>query len=108
MTFDPEKIYQMVTQSGEDWVDKDAAATILEETKSIVLAELINQQPPSLGVAARENAAKADPAYRLHITNMVAARKEVNRARVKYKSAEMLAELRRSQEATNRSQMNLR
>ena len=108
MSFDPEKIYNLVLSSGETWVDCEAAANILEETKSIVLAELINQQPAGLGVAAKENAAKADPIYRLHITNMVTARKEANRARVKYKSAEMLAELRRSQESSKRAEMNLR
>jgi len=107
VSLDADQIYNLVMQAGLDWTEQAAAAHILEETKSIVLAELINQQPPSLGVAAKENEAKADPAYRLHITNMVTARKEANRARVKYKSAEMLAELRRSQESTRRQEMKL-
>ena len=91
---DPDKIYHLVIQAGEEWADKEAAAEILEETKPIVLAELFNNQPQSMAVAAKESAAKADPAYRLHITNMVTARKDANRARVKYKSAELLADLR--------------
>ena len=40
MSFDPEKIYNLVLSSGETWVDCEAAANILEETKSIVLASL--------------------------------------------------------------------
>lgn len=104
----PDEIYKLVMAAGDAWADKDAAASILEETKSIVLAELINNQPQTLGVSVRESLAKGDPVYRLHVTNMVAARKDANKARVRYKSAEMLADLRRSEESTRRSEINLR
>ena len=100
----PEQIYAEIVKSGSDWADKDAAATILEETKKTVFAELFNQQPEgSIGV--REYAASADPVYKLHVVNMVNARKEANRAKVRFDGAKLLADLRRSEESTRRAEL---
>lgn len=98
--FAPESIYRQLLTAGEEWADKDAAADILEQTKKTVLAELMNALQGS--AAERERQALADPAYKLHITNTNAARKDANRARVRYDSAKVLAELRRTQESTRR------
>lgn len=104
--FDPEAIYQKLNETGDDWVDKNAAAEILEETKKTVLAELMSAlEGPK---TEREMKALSDPSYRLHITNMVAARKEANRARVKYDSMRVLAEMRRTQESTRRAEASIR
>lgn len=107
MMFNPDHIYHEITAAGEAWADKESAADLLEETRKSVLAELINSaEGPS--VAAKENAALADPAYKLHITQMVAARREANIARVRYDAVRVLAELRRSQESTKRAEMGMR
>lgn len=98
--FAPEAIYKQLLQAGEDWADKQAAADVLEETKKTVLAELMQGFMGS--TAERERNALADPAFKLHVVKMNAARKEANRARVKYDSAKVLAELRRTQESTRR------
>lgn len=100
MNFAPETIYKQLLEAGEDWADKEAAADLLEQTKKTVLAELMNAIDGS--AAERERVALADPAYKLHVTNMSAARREANRARVKYDSARVLAEMRRTQESTRR------
>ena len=107
MTFDPDKFFHSVVEAGNDWADKNAAADLLEETKKSVLAELVNGAAGTSN-AAKETVALADPAYKLHVVNMVTARKESNRARVKYDAMKMLAELRRSQESTRRAEMTLR
>lgn len=104
--FDPEAIYRRLNDAGDEWADTNAAAEILEETKKTVLAELMGGYSGSN--AERERAALADSAYRLHLVNMVKARKEANRARVRYDSVRVLAEMRRSQESTRRAEMNLR
>ena len=104
----PDQIVRNIVSAGEDWADKESAADLLEETKRTVLAELMNQQPASMSVAAKEQVALADPAYRLHLTNMVSARKEANRARVRYDALKVLAELRRSEESTRRAEMGIR
>lgn len=104
--FDPEAIYQRLNEAGDEWVDTNAAADILEETKKTVLAELMNGKQGSN--AERERSALADSVYRLHLVNMVKARKEANRAKVKYDSVKVLAEMRRTQESTRRAEANIR
>lgn len=72
-----------------------------------MLAELMNNAAGQTS-AAKEQAALSDPVYRLHITNMVAARREANKAKMKYDATKVLSEMRRSQESTRRAEMNLR
>jgi hypothetical protein len=103
---DAEKIYESLVKAGEDWADADAAASLLEETRKSVMAKLINEAEGS--VNAREYKAMADPEYRKHIDGMVTARKAANKARVRYDSAKILAELRRSEESTRRAEMTFR
>lgn len=98
--------YDELIRRGEDWADKDAAATILEETKKSVLARLMNTGNGS--VAAREMLALADRDYLDHLDIMVEARRMATRARVRYDAAKTLAEMRRSEESTRRAEMTLR
>ena len=105
--FDPERIYQNIIAAGEEWADRQAAADLLEETRKTVLAELMNSEGPGLSMAARESLALSSPTYKLHITNMVVARKEANKARMRYDAVKVLAEMRRSQESTRRAEMRL-
>lgn len=103
---DSEQIYNRLVKAGEEWADLDAAASLLEETKKSVMAKLINEAEGS--VNAREYKAMADPEYTKHVEGMVTARKQANKARVRYDSAKILAELRRSEESTRRAEMSLR
>lgn len=103
---DPEKIHAALVQAGEAWADAEAAASILEETRKSVLAKLINEAEGS--VNAREYKALADAEYKAFVDGMVKARKAANKARVRYDSAKVLAELRRSQEATRRAEASIR
>lgn len=104
--FEPEKIYHQIITAGEEWSDKDAAADLLSETKKTVLAEIMNGL--SGAASERERIALADPIFRLHLTNMVTARKDANRARVRYDAVRVLAEMRRTQESTRRAEANIR
>ena len=105
--FNPDEILERLRIAGEEWCDLDAAANALEETKKTLLAEML-LKAESGTVAKREPQAHADPVYRLHITNMVLARKEANRARVRYDTGRIWAELKRTQESTKRAEMNQR
>jgi hypothetical protein len=104
MAFNPTEIAERMRLAGEEWSDLDAAANMLEESRKSVLAELINQSKGG-SIAAKESEALANPAYKLHITNMVNARREANRARVKYDTARAWVELVRTSEATKRAEM---
>lgn len=103
--FKPERIYKMIVEAGDDWADKDAAATILEETKKTVHSEIFNGQPQAMSVSAREHAANADSAYKLHVINMVTARKNAHKAKVRFDGAKLLSEMRRTEAATQRALM---
>lgn len=107
MSFDPEQMYQRIVKAGEEWADAEAAAELLEETKKSVLAKLMSESDGT-SAAAKEMYALADPKYREFVSGMVTARKTANKARVRYDSARVLAELRRSQESTKRAEMTMR
>jgi hypothetical protein len=104
LNFNPNEIAERMRLAGEEWSDLDAAANMLEETRKSVLAELVNQSKGG-SIAAKESEALANPAYKLHLTNMVNARREANRARVKYDTSKMWVELVRTSEATKRQEM---
>jgi hypothetical protein len=104
---DSDRAYEALISSGEDWADKDAAANLLEETRKSVLAKLKNESEAKSD-AARESEALTKQEYHVHVEAMIEARRQANRARVKYDSAKVLAEMRRSEESTRRAEMTLR
>ena len=104
MQFNPNEIAERMRLAGEEWSDLDCAANLLEESRKSVLAELVNQSSGG-SIAAKESEALANPAYRLHITNMVNARRDANRARVRYDTAKAWVELVRTSEATKRAEL---
>src|SRR5262245_49615117 len=109
MKLDPERITHDVILAGEEWADAEAAARHLEETKSVVRAELATAWMDEGATAAKAEAkALAAPAYREHLTAMCEARRKANVARVLYDGARMRAEMLRTKEVTLRSEMNLR
>tara|TARA_R110000868_G_scaffold158980_4_gene387430 strand:+ start:2839 stop:3168 length:330 start_codon:yes stop_codon:yes gene_type:complete len=67
--------------AGEDWADKEAAASVLEDTKGSVMA----QRQAALGdiaVNRAEQIVRASPEWVNHINLIVQARKEANLAKV--------------------------
>ncbi len=104
---DSERIYNNLVKAGEDWADAEAAADLLEETRKSVLAKLMNEASHA-SQAGKEMQALADPKYGEFVAGMVSARKTANKARVRYDSAKVLAELRRSEESTRRAEMAMR
>ncbi len=93
--------------SGEDWADKNAAASFLEETKKSILARMMQKQTEAKSVAAAESLALCSEDYLAHVKDMVEARRLADRAKVAYESIKALMELRRSQESTRRAEMAL-
>lgn len=104
---DSDRAYDALIKAGEDWADKDAAACLLEENRKSVLAKYKNESGEKSD-AARETLALCHDNYLEHVAMMVEARRIANRARVKYDSAKVLAEMRRSEESTRRAEMTLR
>ena len=103
----PDEILERLRLAGEEWADKDAAANALEETKKSVLSELLLQAEGGT-IATREAEALSNPVFKLHLANMVNARKEANRAKVRYDTGKIWAELVRTRESTKRAEMTNR
>lgn len=92
--------------AAKDWVDKDSAASMLEETKSAVLA----QRMAALGdmaVNRAEQIVKASQEWHEWIAGMVKARTAANLAKVRLEYIRMRSHEQNSFEATKRAEMKL-
>ena len=92
--------------AAKDWVDKDAAASMLEETKTAVLA----QRMAALGdmpVNRAEQIVKGSQEWHDWIAGMVNARTAANLAKVKLEWVRMRFNEWQSEEATKRAEMKL-
>jgi hypothetical protein len=104
---DSNALYNRIIETGETWADLDAAASLLEETKKSVLAKLM-LEADATSAAAKEMYALADETYVAHVRQMVKTREAANKAKVRWDSARIYADLRRSEEATRRAEANIR
>jgi hypothetical protein len=92
--------------AAKDWVDKDAAASMLEETKTAVLA----QRMGALGdipVNRAEQIVKGSKEWHDWIAGMVKARTQANLEKVKLEWIRMRFSEQQSGEATKRAEMKL-
>jgi hypothetical protein len=90
----------------KQWVDAEAAASLMEDTKSAVLS----QRMAALGdmpVSKAEMNVKASQEWRDFIEQMVAARKQANRLKVQLEYLRMRSGEWASSEATKRAEMRL-
>jgi len=99
--------YKQIIDMGEDWADKESAASLLEHSRHTVLAQEKLKSNAS-SEAAKETDARASIVYTTHVQNMVTARKEANKAKVKWEAAKTLSSLRQTQESLKKAEMNLR
>ena len=67
---------------GEVWADAEAAAQLLEDCKSSVMAERQVQFGADLPVNRAEQLVKSSPEWREYLTNCVDARKKANLAKI--------------------------
>jgi len=104
-TVDPHQLHDRLVRAGSEWADKEAAATLLEETRKSLLAHVTLRFLKGSSFAAAENAARATEEYTDHVQAMVEARRQANQARVKYETAKVYVDLLRTQSATRRAEM---
>lgn len=105
---DPNKLAKELVEAGNDWADKDAAFFLLDETKKDVLSECIGKlNDQDLSAVKAEQEARRLPQWRENQSKLAEARREMNRAKVRYTGLQTYIELIRSREATNRAEMNL-
>lgn len=90
----------------KQWVDADAAATLLEDTKSAVLAERV-QAHSDQPVNRAEAIVKASPEWRDHLEKIVTARRAANRLKVQMEYLRMKFSEWQSEEANKRHEARL-
>jgi hypothetical protein len=88
------------------WVDADAAANLLEETKSAYLAKLMAQQG-DMPVSRAEMNVKASPEWEDYVTKMVRAREQAALLKAQLEFIRMRFSEWQSMEATKRAEMKL-
>lgn len=88
------------------WVDADAAASILEETKSAFLAQLMAKQG-DMPVSRAELNVKASSDWTNYVIDMVEARKKAALLKVQLEYIRMRFSEHQSEEATKRAEMKL-
>lgn len=92
--------------AAKQWVEKEAAASLLEETKSAVLAEhmaILGDLP----VSRAEMQVKASAEWREFVETMVDARREANLAKVRLEWVRLKHAEQQSAEASRRAEMRL-
>ena len=100
-TYDPQKIYHELLTNGDDWADKKAAYEVLNDVTKSILASL---KDPTISDAKATTEALAHPTYRQHLRSLGEARSDYLKAQVLYDSTKVLADARRTQQATLRSE----
>ena len=92
--------------AGEDWADKYAAAQLLEESKSAVMAQK-QAQWGDIPVNKAEQKVKSSREWVEYIENMVNARKAANLAKIKLEFLKMKFQEWQSSDANKRAEMRL-
>jgi len=88
------------------WADLDAAARMLEETKSVVLSQRMKEYG-DIPVSKAELYVKASPFWDDFIRKMVRAKTEANKARIEMEFCKMQAWEQNSKEAYERAEMRM-
>jgi hypothetical protein len=88
------------------WVDADAAASILEDTKSCILSEKM-QAHADKPTNKAEILVKSSPEWRAHVMRIVEARRKANQLKVTMEFYRMKFSEWQSHEATKRAESRL-
>lgn len=94
----------------KQWVDADEAASLLEETKTSILSDMIGRVLSyNIGMPYNkaELSAKSSPEYKEFITEMVQLRSKANLLKVKLEYIRMRFSEQQSHEATARAERRL-
>lgn len=105
--FDLDALHDALVKLGEEWADKDAAANALEESYRTVKAEALLDADGNT-VSEREAQMLIDGRVAEHRDKMIEAKRESNRAKVRYDIGRVRVELMRTLESTRRAEMAMR
>ncbi len=102
--YEPNKIYHELMTAGEEYADKRAAYCVLDDmSKSILADAFIDIEGGS--AAERKEKALASELYLCHLRMLSVARRAFLLAQVKYDATKALADARRTEQSTKRTEM---
>ena len=101
-----EPLSEKYRMTAESWVDAEAAANLLEETKSAFLAESMSRLG-DMPVSRAEMLVKGSTYWRLRLEDMVEARKKATLLKVQLEFIRMKHAEQQSAEASRRAEMRL-
>lgn len=93
-------------EAGEEWADKEAAAQLLEDSKSAVMAQW-QTELGEMPVNRAEQTVKASPKWMGYIVDTVNARKAANLAKVRLEAIRMKAMEYQAKEANQRTELRI-
>lgn len=102
----PKPISEIFYGAAKEWADLESAASLLEETKSAVLSQLMARHGP-IPVSKAEMLVKASSEWSSHVEKIVRARTDANKAKVKLEYLRMKFWESQSQAATDRLEAKL-
>ena len=103
---DSRPMSELYRLAAEEWVDRDAAATILEELKTAFLSKRMAELG-DMAVNKAERIIKSSAEWHDYITKMVNARKAASKAKVQVEFLRMKAWEAQSAEANARAERRM-
>jgi len=97
---------EIYAEAGEDWSSKEAAAQLLEETKSAIMAQR-QAMLPEMPVNRAEQIVKASPDWHDHIEKIVEARRVANLAKIELEVIRMRFNEQNNIQANARLEMKM-
>jgi len=103
----PNDVYKSFISYGTEWADKHGAAELLEGSLKSLKAQytLEAKHAENCSMAEAETIALSMYEYRDAVKESIEARREANRARVRYDATKALFEAQRTAEASERAAM---
>lgn len=100
----PNEIYERLTATGEEWADQNHAADLLEGTLKQVFSQcVLKYRQKNMPVSEAEHNAHRDHEYVQAREAAINARRDANKAKVRYNAAQAWFEAMRTAEATHRA-----
>ena len=92
--------------AGEEWADLEAAASLLEDSKSAVMAQW-QTELGDIPVNRAEQMVKSSARWRDYISDTIEARKRANKAKIYLESVKMRAMELHASEANQRTELKI-
>lgn len=80
----PNELYRKIVEAGDDWADKECAASMLEEARKSLISQIATTDFANESAVKAEMLARASKQFKEYIVNMCKARREANKAKVRY------------------------